>query len=271
MSERKLIWLNISMLLKALFDRGGQWLYQVLKSRWQKNLSSSLERFHRFPPDQLLPLPRDRSASDPAKTLSQNLWHVVPLTPAVTISFFTLCILPTNLAEISSHVLVALPKLRSIDFVKANFPCDIPCRSGVRHEIHEIRLCCNLGVFFGCPFHLNICKHIILLLHWVIAKRLLLPSDNLGYEKIGCLSLLLASTNCFLWLDDEHWTFGQKLMTSTSVAELPTSERGGDKSEEWSEDLREPPFPSLALSSNSIDLWKSLLYKHCSYYPQPCW
>ena len=72
-------------------------------------------------------------------------------------------------------------------------------------------------------------------------------------------------------LDDEHWTFGQKLMTSTSVAELPTSERGGDKSEEWSEDLREPPFPSLALSSNSIDLWKSLLYKHCSYYPQPCW
>ena len=37
------------------------------------------------------------------------------------------------------------------------------------------------------------------------------------------------------------------IMTSTSVVELPTRDRGGERSEEWREDLRDiPAFPSVA-------------------------
>ena len=72
-------------------------------------------------------------------------WHRLnsTFTSPVAISFFTICIFPTNLPMTQFSNFGTLQKL-----------IDTPGRGGIGHEVHEIGLSCCWRVFFGCPFHL---------------------------------------------------------------------------------------------------------------------
>ena len=132
---------------RALFDQKVQWLELV---QGQRSQVFSLERFL-SDPDKILDLHRDRLSSYPAKNppIVEKLIQTVLHTSSVAISFFTMCILPTNLENIWSSLISVSTHLvgvgLGIRFVRSGSP-DI----GESSLAARFTLKLNIFLFYSC-------------------------------------------------------------------------------------------------------------------------